>query len=121
VHQTLRVQRSDKNSNGCLNRSFANIKELPRLLFQCATLATPRCGPVGKQRAQLRASAVFFIFPNSVGSFSRRFVERAWAKPSQRVIFLQHRIFAFIARTTAEFHLCKFLPLPNAKYLVQTY
>jgi hypothetical protein len=28
---------ADEISNGCLNRSFANIKELPRLLFRCAT------------------------------------------------------------------------------------
>ena len=42
------INATDENSNGCLNRSFADIKELPRLLFQCVTLATPRW--VGKQR-----------------------------------------------------------------------
>jgi hypothetical protein len=40
------LQTPATNSNGCLSRSFANIKELLRLLFQCATLATLRCGPV---------------------------------------------------------------------------
>ena len=34
------------DSNGCLNPSFSNIKMLPRLLFQCATLATPPWEPV---------------------------------------------------------------------------
>jgi hypothetical protein len=62
---------SDENSNGCLSRSFANIKELPRLLFQCATLATPRCDPVGKTAALLGVSAAFFIFAISVRSFSK--------------------------------------------------
>jgi ketosteroid isomerase-like protein len=39
---------------------------------------------------------VFFIFPNSVGSLSTRIVERALAKPRQRVIFLQRRMFALL-------------------------
>ena len=29
------INATDENSNGCLNRSFGNIKGLPRLLFQC--------------------------------------------------------------------------------------
>jgi hypothetical protein len=28
------INATDENSNGCLSRSFADIKELPRLLFQ---------------------------------------------------------------------------------------
>ena len=34
-------KRHRQNSNGCLNRSIAEIKELLRLLFHCATFATP--------------------------------------------------------------------------------
>jgi hypothetical protein len=42
---------TDENSNAGLSRSFANIKELPRFLFQCATLTTPRCEPVRQAAA----------------------------------------------------------------------
>jgi hypothetical protein len=31
---------TDENSNGCLSRSFADIKELLGLVFHCATFAT---------------------------------------------------------------------------------
>jgi hypothetical protein len=54
---------SDENSNDCLSRSFANIKELPHLLFQCATLATAmwtRSANSGTGREQVPC---FFIFP----------------------------------------------------------
>jgi hypothetical protein len=66
----------DEISNGCLNRSFANIKELPRPLFRCATLATPRRGPVRKQRHSW-APVPCFYFPKLGRLISRRIVERA--------------------------------------------
>jgi hypothetical protein len=114
---------ADEISNGCLDRSFVNINELPRLLFRCATLATPRWNPLLANRGIAGSNCRVIIVPYSVGSFSRRMriVQRAWAKARQRVIFLQHRIFGLIARTTAEFRHRKSPPLPNAKNLVQTY
>ena len=54
---------SDENSNDCLSRSFANIKELPHLLFQCATLATAMWTR-SETAAQPGTSAVFFHFPS---------------------------------------------------------
>ena len=44
------INAADKNSNGCLNRFFGNIKGLPRLLFQC--IRWPNCdgNPFGKRR-----------------------------------------------------------------------
>ena len=59
---------SDENSNGCLSRSFANIKELPRLLFQCATLATPRCDPVDKRQHHCKCRVFYFRNLSSLSS-----------------------------------------------------
>lgn len=43
-------KRHRQNSNGCLSRSFADIKELLRSLFRCATLATSVCGSIRRTR-----------------------------------------------------------------------
>jgi hypothetical protein len=59
------------------------------------------------------------IFPNSVGSFSRPSLNVLGHATTRDISATSH--VRLIARTTAEFHQCKFLPLPNAKYLVQTY
>jgi hypothetical protein len=61
------------------------------------------------------------IFPNSVGSFSRPSLNVLGpSRDTTRDISASSHI-RLVAGTTAEFHQCKFLPLPNAKYLVQTY
>ena len=79
---------SDENSNGRLSRrSFANIKELPRLLFQCATLATPRCDPVGKRQHRWEQAPCFLFSQSQFAQFQRRIVESAWPSPDDAWYF----------------------------------
>jgi hypothetical protein len=60
------------------------------------------------------------FFQSQLAHFQRRIVERAWAKPRQHVIFPQHRIIALLRGLQLNLISVSSMPLPNAKYLVQT-
>jgi hypothetical protein len=76
--------------------------------------------PFGKQRHSWEQVPSFLFFQSQLAHFQRRIVERAWAKPRQRVIFPQHRIFALLRGLQLNFIGVSSMPLPNVKYLVQT-
>ena len=55
---------SDENSNDCLSRSFANIKELHASFVPMCHVGNSDVDPFGKQRHRSGTSAVFFHFPS---------------------------------------------------------
>jgi hypothetical protein len=64
----------DENSNGCLNRSFGNIKRLPRLLFQCIPWPNRDGNPFGKSgEARVSAAKVRLIARTKVEFQQRKF------------------------------------------------
>ena len=112
-------KRHRQNSNDCLSRTFADIKELLRLLFHCATFATSVCGSVPRTRDVW--DRVRFTKLNSRGLEGACFDGQcALAGRPPHVVFLQQNISRITERTRAGFHQSQWdQPLPNAKYLVQ--
>ena len=97
MHRRCVYERSDENSNGCLSRSFANIKELSATFVpMCHVGNTAMWTRSGNGAIAGSKSRVFLFSQSQFAHFQRRIVERAWAKARQHVIFLQHRIFALL-------------------------
>ena len=64
----------NENSNGCLNRSFGNIKRLPRLLFQCIPWPNRDGNPFGENgEARVSAANVRLIARTKVEFQERKF------------------------------------------------
>jgi hypothetical protein len=76
--------------------------------------------PFDKARHSWEQEPWFLFFQSQLAHFQRRIVERAWAKPRQHVIFPQHRIIALLRGLQLNLISVSSMPLPNAKYLVQT-
>jgi ketosteroid isomerase-like protein len=107
-------------------RDFKRLFKSILCQYQGATATFVPMGHVGNTATEplLANSGVagskcrVFHFPNTVGAFSGASLNVRGLKLTTRDISATSHI-RLIARTTAEFHHCKFLPLPNAKYLVQ--
>jgi hypothetical protein len=89
-------KRHRQNSNGCLSRSFADIKELLRLLFHCATFATSVCGSVRRTR-HIGDQVRFITNLSSRGLEGAHFVVNVLlAERAPHVVFLQQDISRII-------------------------
>jgi hypothetical protein len=89
-------KRHRQNSNGCLSRSFADIKELLRLLFHCATFATSVCGSVRRTR-HIRDQVGFIYQPKFTRSRRRTLCGQcAFGRARPHVVFLQQDISRII-------------------------